>query len=307
MNSKNRSKKNSICEICGKSFFAMYSATGKYCSRKCGSIGTRKRELRNCLECGAGFTALPSDTKKYCNAKCFGQAVIKKFKKEATIKTCLVCGAEFERRYLNGIDSTCSKKCAMKRANQIESERRRLPDNKCGECGKMFHPLNRQQKSCSLKCGNRIKARVSGEKHHLWKPKIKMNCEICGQEKEVKPSLVSRFRACSRRCVGVISQIQMPNISSIEVKMQKLFEGAGLAFTPQFVIGQYVTDFAFPKEKLVVECDGDYWHNLPNQKVKDRRKDGFLKHNGWKIVRLWEYEINNQPQECLSKVLISLT
>lgn len=338
-NQKTRKNKTSVCEICGKSFFPLYNSTGKYCSYKC-SAGSRKRKPKNCLECGESFSARYNKAEKYCSRNClikskrenreclecsktFEVCRNQKVKKvycsvdcfnknrrnkpvKYTTKTCLVCGTNFERRYLNGTDSTCSRKCSIKRANQIESERRRLPDNKCRECGIMFHPLNREQSFCSQNCANILKSKTKGENHPLWKPKVKMNCEICGKEREVKPSLVSRFRACSRRCAAIISQIQMPRVSSIERKMQTLFQESNLNFQPQFTIGQYIVDFAFKNQKLVVECDGDYWHGSDQQKAKDRRKDGFLKKNGWQILRLTETEIKENPENCLSKVLSKL-
>jgi very-short-patch-repair endonuclease len=54
---------------------------------------------------------------------------------------------------------------------------------------------------------------------------------------------------------------------------------------------------------LVVFCDGDYWHNLPNYKDRDKRQNKELKKLGYKVCRLWEHEIINEPNKCLRRVL----
>ena len=73
--------------------------------------------------------------------------------------------------------------------------------------------------------------------------------------------------------------------------MADLFVKAGLVFTPQRVIGPYIVDFAFPDVRLVVECDGSYWHSLPGKPAKDRQKDGYLRRHGWRVIRLLETDI----------------
>jgi very-short-patch-repair endonuclease len=60
----------------------------------------------------------------------------------------------------------------------------------------------------------------------------------------------------------------------------------------QHVIGPFVADFAFPDAKLVVECDGVYWHNRPQQKAKDRKRNYYLRSNGWTVLRFSEIDIN---------------
>ena len=50
-------------------------------------------------------------------------------------------------------------------------------------------------------------------------------------------------------------------------------------------------------KKIIIEVYGDYWHNLPQRKKKDKLKDKKLKEYGWKKLVLWEKEINNNNDE----------
>jgi hypothetical protein len=54
----------------------------------------------------------------------------------------------------------------------------------------------------------------------------------------------------------------------------------------------YQVDAYVPKLRLVVEADGDYWHSLPDPKVRDFYKDKFLRADGFTVVHFRERELN---------------
>lgn len=62
---------------------------------------------------------------------------------------------------------------------------------------------------------------------------------------------------------------------------------------------KYILDFAFPKEKLNIECDGEYWHEKCKNIDEDKKRDEFLRNRGWHILRFNGKEI----KENLPKVL----
>ena len=47
----------------------------------------------------------------------------------------------------------------------------------------------------------------------------------------------------------------------------------------------YILDFAFPNEKLGIECDGELWHEKCRNREDDRIRDEYLRKRGWKILR----------------------
>jgi len=82
--------------------------------------------------------------------------------------------------------------------------------------------------------------------------------------------------------------------TSIEKKVYEELKSRGLLFENQKLIGnKFVVDAYIPSLNLVVECDGDYWHSLPNNKRRDKSKDAYLRKCGYNILRLTELEINN--------------
>jgi very-short-patch-repair endonuclease len=54
----------------------------------------------------------------------------------------------------------------------------------------------------------------------------------------------------------------------------------------------YFIDFAFENEKLALEIDGSQ-HLLPDRKSSDDKKDKLLIENGWKVIRVTDFEIKN--------------
>lgn len=77
-------------------------------------------------------------------------------------------------------------------------------------------------------------------------------------------------------------------------------------FINEYLFDYYSIDFAYPKLKLAVEIDGDFWHCNPNTRhaepkheiqkkniANDKRKETFLKNKEWSILRFWESDLHN--------------
>jgi G:T-mismatch repair DNA endonuclease (very short patch repair protein) len=98
--------------------------------------------------------------------------------------------------------------------------------------------------------------------------------------------------------------------SSIEVKIQDFLKELNISFlTHQYMEIEhgYQCDILIPSMNLIIECDGNYWHNYPYGKEIDKIRTKELKENGYKIIRLWETEINILTLEKFRDMIISLT
>lgn len=69
-----------------------------------------------------------------------------------------------------------------------------------------------------------------------------------------------------------------PRISSLQRKLYTYLSDLGVDFLEEgdgTVVGPWVFDCAIPKEGgglLLIECQGEYWHNRPQQRVRDKSK-----------------------------------
>jgi very-short-patch-repair endonuclease len=54
----------------------------------------------------------------------------------------------------------------------------------------------------------------------------------------------------------------------------------------------YQCDILIPSMNLVIECDGVYWHKYPIGNDIDHIRTKELLEKGFRVLRLWEHEIN---------------
>lgn len=92
--------------------------------------------------------------------------------------------------------------------------------------------------------------------------------------------------------------------TGIELKISELLIALGIEYEEQkLMYDKFVVDFYIPSKNLIIECNGNYWHNRPNQKKKDRARINYLTKCGHKIIVLWEHEINENIAQCKEEIL----
>ena len=96
--------------------------------------------------------------------------------------------------------------------------------------------------------------------------------------------------------------------TKIEVKIQEFLKFLKVDFfTHQYMRGiehPYQCDILIPSMNMVIECDGDYWHNYPIGNEKDHIRTKDLIDRGFKVLRLWGSEINAMDVDEFSERLV---
>jgi very-short-patch-repair endonuclease len=85
-------------------------------------------------------------------------------------------------------------------------------------------------------------------------------------------------------------------MTDIERKMAILLDKIGIEYVFQFPILRYDVDFAIPALKIVIECDGEYWHK--NTRKEDLKRQRRIEKEGWFVLRYTDSQIN----KCLNEV-----
>ena len=70
----------------------------------------------------------------------------------------------------------------------------------------------------------------------------------------------------------------------------------------QKVIGNYIVDFYIAEKQLVIEIDG-FQHGKEENKEKDVTRDTVLKDSGISVLRITNYEINNDFESVCNRIL----
>jgi len=79
-------------------------------------------------------------------------------------------------------------------------------------------------------------------------------------------------------------------------------------------------DIVFPKKKLAIFVDGDFWHKNPMIYREPKTHSGFwrkklaenvkrdkkvnlvLKKTGWKVIRIWESALKKEPEKYVNQI-----
>lgn len=101
---------------------------------------------------------------------------------------------------------------------------------------------------------------------------------------------------------------QEANPSSIEKMIWKVLDKLGFSYKIQvsFNKHRFVADIYIPAQRLIIECNGDYWHNykiFPEKEKRDKAFKEYAKDNNYRLVELWESEIRKNPRSTLLKSL----
>lgn len=83
-------------------------------------------------------------------------------------------------------------------------------------------------------------------------------------------------------------------LTPIEDWLWSHIRDANAILYPQYPVGRYFVDFANPKARVAIECDGEAYHR---DKQKDRRRDDTLAALGWHVYRIpgWMCMRDNEP------------
>jgi DNA mismatch endonuclease (patch repair protein) len=113
-----------------------------------------------------------------------------------------------------------------------------------------------------------------------------------------------------------------------EVVLGQMLRAIGLRFGRGVLGLPGRPDFVFPRQRLVVFCDGDFWHGrdldsrlarlarghnasywiekIRTNVRRDRATSDRLAAEGWRVVRLWETDILRDPEAAAAVVVARL-
>lgn len=111
--------------------------------------------------------------------------------------------------------------------------------------------------------------------------------------------------------------------TTIELLLRKALWERGVRYRKNYkkLIGK--PDIAITKYRIAVFCDSDYWHGYDwgnrNQRIKsnrdywvpkiernmkrDQEVTERLQHEGWIVLRFWEWQIRKKLSECVENIL----
>jgi len=151
--------------------------------------------------------------------------------------------------------------------------------------------ITRKKISDTLKRkGIQPKERFSGE---IW------NKGLTKEDERVKKNIKNLLEARKYQVLPVKD-------TSIELKLQKFLDDLNITYEKHkylFISHAYQCDLFIPSLNLVLEADGKYWHNYPTGREIDKIRTKELLEQGFKVIRLWEDDINNMSLEDFKELI----
>jgi DNA mismatch endonuclease, patch repair protein len=116
----------------------------------------------------------------------------------------------------------------------------------------------------------------------------------------------------------VMSRVRGKNNLTTEMKLAALFRTAGICEWRRHppLVGR--PDFIFPKQRVAVFADGDFWHGrtsrwpvhnaaywrkkIEGNQRRDKRVTRKLRSLGWSVVRIWEDDLKRRPLHCVARI-----
>lgn len=266
-----------------------------------------------CTICGETFKAYGAraESAQFCSVRCKGVASRKEY-------DCETCGEPFYGAK-NHSKRWCSRDCASR-------ARRNGETRQCALCGKAFYvPKVRVDAGegafCSSACHNL----------HQGRNKTEHICKICGAAFRWSPSRSAagtyRITYCSWACrdadplrrqmlVSLQAIQQLGRMTKTEALGYALLEALNVGYERQVPFGmKFTPDAVIPSARLVIQFDGDYWHDrrgtsteprIMQRVALDRSQDRYIRACGWDVVRLWDSELKNDLEACRQRVVTAL-
>ena len=195
-------------------------------------------------------------------------------------KECLYCGEQIKLTIRRDIKRKrfCSRKCSTKYYFNWEIFGEKRSPNK----GKKFSKKWRMNISKSRK----IIGSWKGENNPNYGGIISTGSKMSEENKRLASKRMKNGGAAKARkaCGG--------KKSSLQLKVESFLDKKNIFYEIEKIINNHAVDI-FIEPNICIECDGSYWHGLPEQVLRDLEFKNYCDNNNFILIRLKENDIRN--------------
>lgn len=274
-----------------------------------------------------------TQSRKYCSKECrlIGESLSKKGESNKQFNRVLINCSYCDKEYLVKLHlKEKSKFCSNECKNM--SRKTQLIEIECCYCNKKLYKKRHRIKEknfCDVQCANKYR-----------ETKIEKICVVCDKIYKAHAHNADKRVVCSKKCTNVwlseiyskdpiVKQLHRQNgINSVinqqkydtkpELMVKTYLQNNGIEFISQYpMYNMFVVDFYLPKQNIVIEVLGDYWHGHPDKygdeegkkpltekQIKNKKKDGirykYLTKAGHQVHMIWECDIYQDIDESMS-------
>jgi len=189
---------------------------------------------------------------------------------------------------------------------------RTLKDYHCKDCGNRISDYRHKRcKKCSAMFIN---------KDIIRKDKLIYYCKNCNGIIDYQSALYGqgRCKSCemkhrwqdtgyAMRCIKKRNETMkikpnypekiLESLLNLSLKKEYKYVGNGKLF-----INRFNPDFVNKKNNKIIEMYGDYWHNKPSWKKRDKRRLKVYKEHNYETLIIWQHELE-YPEKVIAKIM----
>ncbi|MET0967645.1 MAG: DUF559 domain-containing protein [Tardiphaga sp.] len=142
-----------------------------------------------------------------------------------------------------------------------------------------FLSLPQAQRSCAQRGGWHVASEAS---------------DVTGGAPQNEDRMANQFARALRKNLT-------PQEAKLWVKLREL-KPLGFHFRRQAPIGHIIVDFVSFRDRLVIEVDGGQ-HNFDDAARRDKARDAFLRGEGFRVLRFWDFDVDRNLEGVMESVL----
>lgn len=231
-------------------------------------------------------------------------------------KKCVICGKLIE---YNSEGATCSHSCTSKIG--WNKERRKLASDWLKN---QYKAGIRDRNDVVSKANEKTRELVREGKFHFQKGNVEFEYHCKNKTKETYEPLMRLSQKVKKKNIesGHLRKLPIMGTVALEkyrnehgnfvpqkgknTRIERIIKDCLIVKNIQFEqnknIGVYHVDFFLSEYNIAIECDGDYWHNLPGAKERDKKKDIYLNNLGYLVLRFKGSEILSNAWRCIGEI-----
>lgn len=233
-----------------------------------------------CAGCGTSVTKQQPSTRRYCSRPCARRFASKPRSRTGETRQCPSCREDFYLpRYRLASASFCSTKC------HDEHQGRAKTEHVCKVCASPF-----RRSPCYTK----------------WRGSQPYCSSACAHKDPDRHAVLRQMNAAQ----------QDGKMTKLEQSGYALLDALGVEYVRQELFqGKFTPDATIPGARVLVQFDGDYWHDRAGTSTEprirkrvalDQSQDAYARACGWTVVRVWESDLRRDPTGCAQRLLASL-
>jgi very-short-patch-repair endonuclease len=127
--------------------------------------------------------------------------------------------------------------------------------------------------------------------HYKQHPERRRKLSRSRKKLFLDPKFAERHGRRFKESPNAAEKIMLKFLRKLKIGFQ--FQKSMLGFFP---------DFTLPSLKMIIECDGEYWHSPLKVRRRDARKDRLFTKAGYKVIRVCSEDVVDRTEEILDQL-----